>query len=170
MEIRALFDDEFPALYRYCLRMTGEPDQAQDVAQEAFVRLVRGRVDGPRRAVKAWLFRVASNLVRDGWRVSENRRRLLEIHPVGPDAPEGAQERLERDETVRRVREVLDGLPARDRTLLLMREDGFSYKEIAEVIEVRASSVGTLLARAQRRFADAYTSATRPVGIGDDEP
>ncbi|MBT8335787.1 MAG: hypothetical protein KJO11_04220 [Gemmatimonadetes bacterium] len=59
MEIKPLFDDEFPALYRYCLRMTGEPDQAQDVAQEAFVPLVRDHVDGPRRAEKATLFQVA---------------------------------------------------------------------------------------------------------------
>lgn len=168
MEIKPLFDDEFPALYRYCLRMTGEPDQAQDVAQEAFVRLVRDEVEGPRRAVKAWLFRVASNLVRDGWRVSENRRRLLEAHPVGPQPPPGAQERLEREETVARVRAVLDGLPARDRTLLMMREEGFSYREIAAAIEVNASSIGTLLARAQSRFADAYTSATRSVADGEE--
>ena len=168
MEIKPLFDDEFPVLYRYCLRMTGEPDHAQDVAQEAFVRLVRDSVDGPRRAVRAWLFRVASNLVRDGWRVRENRRRLLEAHPVGPESPGGVQERLEREETVAEVRAILEGLPARDRTLLLMREEGFSYQEIAAAVEVNASSIGTLLARAQRRFADAYTSTTRSVVYGEE--
>lgn len=167
MEIKALFDDQFPPLYRYCLRMTGEPDVAQDVAQEAFVRLVRDEVQGPRPALKAWLFRVAANLVRDRWRVSENRRRLLEIHPVAPEPPPDAQETLEREERVGRVRAVLDGLPERDRTLLLMREEGFSYGEIADAVGVKASSVGTLLARAQTRFADAYREAVDTIHQGD---
>lgn len=167
MEIKALFDDQFPPLYRYCLRMTGEPDVAQDVAQEAFVRLVRDDVRGPVPALKAWLFRVAANLVRDRYRVSENRRRLLEIHPVAPEPTPDAQRTLEREETVARVRRVLDGLPERDRTLLLMREEGFSYGEIAEEIGVQASSVGTLLARAQRRFADAFQADSGDFEQGD---
>jgi len=167
MEIKALFDDQFPPLYRYCLRMTGEPDVAQDVAQEAFVRLVRDDVQGPVPALKAWLFRVASNLVRDRYRVSENRRRLLEIHPVAPTPAPDAQRALEREETVAHVRRVLDGLPERDRTLLLMREEGFSYGEIAGEIGVKASSVGTLLARAQRRFADAFQNTSADIDQGD---
>ncbi|MEK9501588.1 sigma-70 family RNA polymerase sigma factor [Gaopeijia maritima] len=167
MEIKALFDDQFPTLYRYCLRMTGEPDLAQDVAQEAFVRLVRDDVQGPVPALKAWLFRVASNLVRDRYRVTENRRRLLEINPVAPEPADDVHESLERTETVAAVRRVLEGLPERDRVLLLMREEGFSYAEIAEEIEVKASSVGTLLARAQRRFADAFRESTGDLYHGE---
>ncbi len=159
MEIKALFDEQFPPLYRYCLRMTGEPDLAQDVAQEAFVRLVRDEVEGPEPALKAWLFRVASNLVRDRWRVTENRRRLLEAHPVAPAPPPDAHREVERQETVAAVRRILEGLPERDRVLLLMREEGFSYTEIAKEIDVQPSSIGTLLARAQRRFADAWSEA-----------
>lgn len=170
MEIKALFDDQFPPLYRYCLRMTGEPDVAQDVAQEAFVRLVRDDVQGPVPALKAWLFRVASNLVRDRYRVSENRRRLLEVHPVAPEPAPDALRTLERDEAVARVRKVLAGMPERDRTLLLMREEGFSYGEIADEIGVKASSIGTLLARAQRRFADAFRTEAGDIDPGEYDP
>ncbi len=164
MEIKALFDDQFPQLYRYCLRMTGEPDVAEDVAQEAFVRLVRDDVQGPLPAVRAWLFRVASNLVRDQYRVGENRRRLLEIHPVTPAGSLDPQAELERSERIDQVRAVLADLSERDLTLLLMKEEGFSYGEIADVIDVKASSIGTLLARAQRRFAQLYRAqrATEP--------
>ena len=50
-----------------------------------------------------------------------------------------------------------------DREILLMRYSGFSYKEIAEAVEVANTSVGTLLARAERRFAEAMTGAGEPV-------
>jgi RNA polymerase sigma-70 factor, ECF subfamily len=50
------------------------------------------------------------------------------------------------------VRTVLERIPERDRQLLLMREEGFKYDEIARVIGVAPASVGTLIARALRKF------------------
>jgi RNA polymerase sigma factor (sigma-70 family) len=167
METKALFESQFPTLFRYCLRLTGEPDVAEDAAQEAFVRLVRDKVDGPPAALQAWLFRVASNVIRDRYRVRENRRRLMEIHPSAPQAAPDPHDALERGEEVARVRAVLDGLSPRDRTLLLMREEGFAYAEIAEQIGVAAASVGTLLARAQSRFAQAFAGSDGAQDHGD---
>ena len=167
METRALFESQFPTLFRYCLRLTGEPDVAEDAAQEAFVRLVRDKVEGPPAAVRAWLFRVASNVIRDRYRVRENRRRLMEIHPAAPEAAPDPQESLERGEQVARVRAVLEELAPRDRTLLLMREEGFAYAEIAEEIGVAATSIGTLLARAQSRFAEAFSATDGAKDTGD---
>ena len=157
MDFDALYDEVFPPLHRYCQRLTGDPDAAEDVAQEAFVRLLDRKVVGERRALRVWLFTVATHLIRDRWRVSQNRRRLLEINPVlpsaGPDPEQEAERRLE----VAGVRRALDGLEARDRELLLMREEGFSYREIGEAVGVSPTSVGTLIARAQKRFTDAWT-------------
>jgi RNA polymerase sigma-70 factor (ECF subfamily) len=51
---------------------------------------------------------------------------------------------------------VLDRLPERDRQLLLMREEGFKYEEIARVVGVAPASVGTLIARALKRFVAMY--------------
>lgn len=167
METRALFESQFPALYRYCVRLTGEPDVAEDAAQEAFVRLVRDGVTGPPPALKAWLFRVAANVIRDRHRVSENRRRLLEVNPVVPQGELEPDEALERTERVARVRAILDAMPERDRTLLLMREEGFDYAHIARQIDVSPTSVGTLLARAQRRFTQALEQAAWPRHAGD---
>ena len=58
------------------------------------------------------------------------------------------------------MRAALERLDARDRELLLMREEGFSYKDMAESVGVRATSIGTLLARAQKRFTDVWTEQT----------
>ena len=73
-------DSVFPPLFRYCHRLTGDPDVAEDVAQEAFVRLLDRGVAGERPALRVWLFKVSTHLIRDRWRVSENRRRLLQIN------------------------------------------------------------------------------------------
>lgn len=158
MEFEQLFDEVYPSLFRYCHRLAGDADVADDLAQEAFVRLFDRRVEGEAPALRVWLFKVATHLVRDRVRQAGNRRRLLEENPVLPsEAPDPARE-AERGDRVHRVRQVLDRLDERDRVLLLMREEGFSYREIADAVEVAPGSVGTLLARAQRRFTDEYTA------------
>jgi RNA polymerase sigma-70 factor, ECF subfamily len=156
VEFEQLFDEVYPSLFRYCHRLVGDGDVADDAAQEAFVRLHRGGVTGPPPALRVWLFRVATRLIQDRGRALENRRRLLDGNPVHPSGVPDPEIELERSETVARVRRVLDTLEGRDRELLLMREEGFSYREMADVVGVAPGSVGTLLARAQRRFTLAF--------------
>lgn len=156
MDFDAIFEDVFPPLFRYCHRLMGDADAAEDVTQEAFLRLLTHDVQGPPAGLRVWLFRVATHLIRDRYRVSENRRRLLEKNPVTPSATEDPQREVERTEEKRAVRRALATLQERDREMLLMREEGFSYREIAEAVGVKAASVGTLLARAQRRLAEAF--------------
>jgi len=156
VNFEATFDELYPGLFRYCHRLTGEPDLAEDVAQEAFVRLYDHRVEGTEEGLRAWLFRTATHLVRDRHRVGENRRRLLEAHPVQPSGPEPPDEAMLRQEEVAHVREALGHLSEREQEMLMMRHAGFSYREIAESVEVSPSSVGTLLARAERNFVSVY--------------
>ncbi len=161
----ALFHRLYPRVLRYCVRLVGDRDEAEDVAQEAFVRMVRHEVEGPEDAVRVWLFRTALNQVRDRSRVRKNRERLLEENPdpVTPAPPSTPADDAERSERRKRVRRALDELDERGREILLMRQEGFKYREIADAVGVATSSVGTLLARAQQRFADAYDT------LGDDD-
>ena len=159
MDFETTFDELHPGLFRYCHRLTGDPDVADDVAQEAFVRLYDHGVEGDEHGIRAWLFRTATHLVRDRYRVDENRRRLLEANPVQPAAFERPDRGVQREEAVARVRAALDGLNERERSMLLARYEGFSYREIAEAFDVAPGSVGTLLARAERRFVSVYEPA-----------
>ena len=163
VNFEATFEELYPGLFRYCHRLTGDPDVADDVAQEAFVRLYDRRVEGTEEGLRAWLFRTATHLVRDRHRVGENRRRLLEAHPIEPGGPEPPDEAVQRQEVVAQVREALEYLSQREREMLLMRHAGFSYREVAEAVEVAPSSVGTLLTRAERNFVSVY----RPPGESD---
>src|SRR5690606_22793653 len=98
------------------------------------VRLFERKVIGTSVGIRAWLFKTATHLVRDRYRVDTNRKRLLEKHPVTPSAPEAPDRTLERGQARALARETLDALAPREREILLMRYSGFSYKEIAEAV------------------------------------
>jgi len=161
MDFDSIFDQHYPPLVRYCHRLTGDGDVAEDIAQESLVRLFDHQVRGSDAGTRAWLFKTATHLVRDRYRVQKNRVRLLAENPVRPSEPESPVLRLERAEARDQARMALDSLASRDREILLMRYAGFSYREIAEAIGVAATSIGTLLSRAERRFADVMTEAGR---------
>jgi RNA polymerase sigma-70 factor (ECF subfamily) len=150
----ALFRDVYPSLFRYLHRLTGDTDSAEDIAQEAFVRLL-GRAL-PSGEARLWLFTVATNLFRDSARTRKRRDRLLTATPWAPAALPAPDAGVLRERTVQRVRDALQKIPERDRQMLMMREEGFKYDEIARVAAVAPGSVGTLLARATRRFLAVY--------------
>lgn len=158
----ALFEQLYDSLYRYVYRLTGDGDAADDIAQEAFVRLLREGPIGP-KAPRPWLFRVATNLVRDRARKTERRGRLLNAYYGAGNGVDGPDVELEKSETVAVVRRVLDTLKPRDRQILLMREEGFAYREIADVIGVDHRSVAMLMTRALRRFRAAFAAS----GVND---
>jgi RNA polymerase sigma-70 factor (ECF subfamily) len=166
---RRLFDEQFPSLFRYLDRLSGDPDLAADLAQEAFVRLhERGALpDEPR----PWLAAVASNLFRDERRRAGRRARILELHPADatPAAPATpADVTLVADEERAGVRAALQALPERERQMLLLRHEGFSYREVAHAVGVRETSVGVMLGRATTAFREAYL-APRRVAVTDGD-
>lgn len=152
----ATYEQLQPSLIRYLQRLTGDSDVAEDVAQEAFLRLLR-RGDLSGDDARLWIFTVATNLVRDHGRAVVRRQRLLATKKApAPAAPPEPDEEAERAEVIARVREALSHLPPRDQKLLLMREEGFRYQEMAEAVGVAPGSVGTLIARALKKFDVAY--------------
>lgn len=149
-----LFHDTYDDLYRYLVRLTGDRDLAADFAQETFVRLVERAPAG--EVGRAWLFRVATNLLRDDARGRRRRSELLSGAPdrlPHADPPLPPDVALELSEEQRTVQNGLEGLNERDRTILLMREEGYSHREIADAVGTTTKSVGTMIARALRKLA-----------------
>ena len=147
-----LFKTELPRLFRYLDRLSGEPDLAADLAQEAFIRLYRRGVLPDRPEV--WLVTVALNLFRNARSTSSRRLRLLSRWTQPSESSEAPQEVSESES----VRAALRHLPQRDREMLLLRAEGYSYREIATTLDLNEASIGTLLARAKRAFREAYGS------------
>ena len=152
-----VFDAHFQRLCRYLSRLSGEPDLAADVVQDAFVKLYRrgSLPDAP----AAWLISVAMNLFRNVKTTRSRRLRLLtpaRAEFVHADPPASPDQTTAGKESRRRVRLALDRLSERERRMLLLRAEGFRYREIAEALELNEASVGVLLARARVAFRKAY--------------
>jgi RNA polymerase sigma-70 factor (ECF subfamily) len=154
---RACYAARFAPLYSYLDRLTGDPDLAADVAQEAFVRLHR-RGEMPDQPA-GWLVAVANNLVRDERRRVTRQLRLLTEEPTrapGGAPPSDPADDLERGERITAVRAALERLSLRDRQALLLRHGGYSYREIAAALGLAETSVGTTLVRASQAFRAAF--------------
>ena len=154
LNVTQLFLQHYDGLYRYLVRLTGDADLAADAAQEAFVRLVERPPQD--RHIRAWLFAVATNVVRD---TARSQARWLTILRGSPDrAPQGdvgpgPEQALESQERRQIVRSALDRLSWKERTVLLMREEGFAHHEIADAVGTTTGSVGTMIARALAKLS-----------------
>jgi RNA polymerase sigma-70 factor (ECF subfamily) len=157
VNFEAAFEAYHTPLYRYVAKLTGDPDLAADAAQEAFVRLSQRP---PRHFgnLRAWLYTVATNYALDTLKVSRRRMTLLgdaaqrSLLADCETAPDLDLERRERREV---VRAALNQLRERERVALLMRAEGFSYKEVGNALGVSVNSVGVIAARALRKLAAA---------------
>jgi RNA polymerase sigma-70 factor (ECF subfamily) len=149
----AAFQDHWSKVCAVLYRLTGDPDEAEDLALETFWRLY---VKPPKdeRNLGGWLYRVAVNLGYNALR-SQKRRARYEAQAFLPHEltteknPAVEQERLEER---RLVRKTLSQMSRRAVQLLVLRNTGLTYAEIAVAIGVSASSIGTLLSRAERDF------------------
>jgi RNA polymerase sigma-70 factor (ECF subfamily) len=164
---RETYEAHRAALHRYLVRLAGDASLAEDVTQELFVRLWKEMTTAGEPAnVRPWLYRVATNLVIDhGHR---RRRTLAFILPSAfatPDAPSRDPD-VERDVARRQlVRRALDRLPEPMRQCLLLHHEGLTGKEIALVLGVKPSYVGTLVLRAHDRFRRECAALGGPDGL-----
>lgn len=165
--LERLFKAYHEPLVRYLTRRLGDRDWAEEIAQETFLRALR---QDNLTSERAWLFAVATNLVRDDARREDRRRQRLrllaqeqrEVHA------EAADSALERAQEAALARQAVDGLAERDRLALLMREEGLNYEEIAQALGLSLGSIGTTLARARRRLVESYEAMQRDAqrGVG----
>ena len=140
-----LYRSTFPDLVRFLHRKVWDAERA--LRHE------------PRRP-RAWLFQVAANLARDESRMVLRRKRHLallksETETFRSEESDPGEELAER-ERWKLVQEALDALSEKDRDVLLLWDAGQSYTEIANQTGLAVGAIGTTLARARRRLAEAY--------------
>jgi RNA polymerase sigma-70 factor, ECF subfamily len=172
-----LFTRHWHRVYGVLFRLVGTREEAEDLAQEVFLRLYRNppRLDGD-LDLSPWLYRVATNLGYNALRRDDRAARrqaraegfARAEEPAGRDATDPARAALVGEER-QAVRRALATLSEREQACLVLRHSGLSYAEVAAAIGVRASSVGTLLARAEERFRRAYEGLQEvPHGMRED--
>ena len=159
-EFEALFLAHYQGIYRMLFRVVGRQEEAEELAQETFLRLYRQRfLPGREHNVRAWLYRVATNLaynaLRGQRRQEERQVRAMRQVWSREEAANPEEEALRREEQGA-VRRTLAALPRPQSQLLLAYYAGLDYRELAEFMGVTPSSVGTLLARAKKAFEARY--------------
>jgi RNA polymerase sigma-70 factor, ECF subfamily len=153
------YDQEQLALRRYVSFLGVDPETAREIVQESFLKLhehlLRG---GDRTNLRAWLYRVAHNLVRN----AQSAFHTSKTDPL-PDAKSGrepalkeasAEQELLAHERVARLRAAMRQLSIAQRECLVLRAQGFKYREIAEVLNLSTSTVGENIQRGLERLRE----------------
>jgi len=161
---QADFDDVFrvnyPRIARVIARIVHDPSRAEELAADVFWKYLHGRRahnDSP----GGWLYRAA---IRKGLdelrrlRREEKYQPLLTLLGIAP-SPEQLHAATQEQQNVRAVLAVLK---RRDSELLVLRSEGLSYQEIAGILRLNETSVGTLLRRAQEAFRKEYVNRYGP--------
>ena len=160
---KELVDKHQRAVINLAYRFLGSREEAEDVAQEVFIRMYKAaKTYKPEAGFPTWLFRITTNVCLNELR---RRRRVREI-PLVPlseeserntamtvPASEGTRPdiQLEQAERNRIIQESLEALPPNQRTaVILKRYEGLSYQEIADVLNTSVSAVESLLFRAKQ--------------------
>ncbi len=164
-EFEQLFLTHYGRIVAVLFRLTGNRAQAEELAGDVFWKIYRQPLPADRdHNVGGWLYRVATRLGIDALRAQARRRRYEQAageaaYESGETSDDPLADVL-RDEKRRRVQSVLTGMKPAQAQLLMLRQSGLSYQELAEIFGVKASSIGTLLARAEadfeKRFRELY--------------
>ena len=139
------YRDTAPRLERFAARLAGSRAAAEEIVQETYYRFLRSRFTGVSdEERRRYLYRIALNLMKTQW---ARERRRVEAGPAEAVEPSASTE----------VAAVLERLSARDRALLwLAYAEGYTHREMSEVLGVGAASVKVLLSRARKRFLDLF--------------
>ena len=153
-----IYDEFKTPIYNYIYHLVGNREQADDLTQDTFLKAFKAlpKMDASLK-LSAWLYRIATNTAYDALR----RRKLiswlpwqdLDHEPADMESPD-PQETIE---TTELVRQALSQMPHTYRAaLLLYTQEGFSYKEIAEALNIAESGVKMYLSRARQSFREHY--------------
>lgn len=156
---RELFDRHHLAVFRYFQRRVGERQQAEDLTQEVFLRVVRGSeaYRNEEREV-AWLFTIARNVFRDHKRRVARKPRPASLEVAGP-VPIEPMQHLSHS-----LSEALQQLVVGESEAFLMRElAGLSYTEIAVIVEATPDAVRNRIHRARRTLRELLSPGLRKV-------
>jgi RNA polymerase sigma-70 factor (ECF subfamily) len=177
-----------PSLYSAALRMTRNAADAEDLVQETYLRAYRGFESFEQGTnLKAWLYRILTNTFINRYRAAQRRPDETDLDEVedfylyrrlggleGARASRSAEDELLDVLTESEVREAVESLPEQFRLAVLLADvEGFSYKEIAEILDIPMGTVMSRLHRGRRALQKRlyeFAAARGLVGTRGEEP
>lgn len=158
--VQALYREHAPRVYAVVRRLAGDDAQAEDWAQEAWVRALRAlpTFRGDAR-FGTWLHRIAVNQALQGQRRSRRRRNEVPLSPDHPARPQLHDALLERQ-----LERALDSLPPRMREVLVLHDvEGYTHEEIGDLMGVAAGTCKSQLFKARAKLRELLRPLREPV-------
>lgn len=159
------FDEAFTlhhrAVFRAAYALVRDAGLAEDVTQEVFLKLYQhiGSLKDEEH-VRPWLLRVASNTalnaIRSRGRAGTREEEFAVAATVGGSGPVGIEADYERRTEIEEARRALAQIKEPMRSCLLLKQQGLSYKEIAQALSINEANVGSLIARGRKEFTRVY--------------
>ena len=158
-----------PKVFGHAFRVLGDRAEAEDVAQEALIRLWKQATDWRQGEAKVttWLYRVVANLCTD--RLRKGRGVALDAIPEPEDDAESPVEAMQQKSRQAALQEALMELPDRQRQAVVLRHiEGMSNPEIAQIMDIGVEAVESLTARGKRALAKILAGRKDELGYSDD--
>lgn len=164
-----LFTDTYQPLVAYARRRSADWSEADDVVSEVFVIAWRRRAElDPAVSVLPWLYGIAGNVLRNQWRSSGRRLKLVDRLESQPDLP---AQNDPADRPGAELREALTHLSFDDQEVLrLVAWEGLGHAEIGQILDCSTNAVGIRIHRARQRLNDALTSTETPTPLHEKDP
>lgn len=154
LDIETIFRAYYERIARVLARVVRDPARAEELAVEVFLKWSRHpRAQGDKAA--GWLYRTAVRMGLNELRRQARQNRYESLFGWVRTAPTPEEVRAAKEERDK-VHSVLNAIQQRQAELLLLRSHGLSYEELASALGLTASSIGTLLSRAQLAFRKEY--------------
>nr|WP_295870157.1 RNA polymerase sigma factor [uncultured Chitinophaga sp.] len=141
-------------LFRFAYRLLGNEEDAQDITQDALMKVWSQQEKMPElQNMEAWCMRITRNLALD--KIKSRKYRLADELDRAGEVPAAAQQSphlmAEKNDVMVKVRRIIHELPEKYRTIIQLRDmDGYSYQEIADILELDMNDVKVNLHRARK--------------------
>jgi len=152
MDFDKFYKEHFNSIFRFCLQWIGNSEDAKDVTQESFTELFEMK-NKQKEFInpRAWIYKVAYNRCIN---LYKKRQRFTNYDISNFQIIEDKEDSLEKREQYKKVREAMNKLGEKEKTLVILYKERFSYKEMAVVVGINEKSVGKTLSRSIEKMAN----------------
>ncbi len=143
-----LYKEHYKPIFNFVFRFTRNTEESKDICQEVFIKLYDVlQTDTEIKSTRSFLFRIASNICINQY----NKRKIIQLYrteyPIYNKQSENMEKDILRNEQYRLIEGVIDSLSKKDKALILLQREGFSYNDISEITKIKQTSVGKTLSR-----------------------
>ncbi|MDF1698829.1 MAG: RNA polymerase sigma factor [Saprospiraceae bacterium] len=153
--MRYLFERYNVRIYNYCLKITKNKTASEDIAQEAFYKVIKHRKSFNNKTFAAWIFTITRNLCIDY--LKQNKTSTLNTKSLESNIDDISYDDNEKKESIEHLHNSLNKLSPTDRELIVLsRYEKLKYKEISDILNMSESAIKTRIHRALQKLKNHY--------------